>query len=292
MNKTIDYKLKSIVPWGRNLREYQTMFNLSQKDLNKKILGCGDGPSSFNAELTKQGGNIISIDPIYEFKKEQLSSRIDEVAVGVMAMVRKYESTFVWKNIANPNELEQIRMSAMRGFLDDYEKGLKEERYVHEQLPKLSFTEKEFDLALSSHFLFLYSEHLDFEFHLDAIEEMLRVSKEVRIFPLMTLENEYSPHLFLIIEKLEEQGYVAQIVKTEYEFQQGAKEMLQIHSKESSATVKKLSALIFVNAKGVERKPTEEEINKMLALCQKRNRPSYYKLRHASGLDESLGLNE
>ena len=52
-------------------------------------------------------------------------------------------------------------------------------------------------------------------------------------------------------------------------------------------TIAKLSALIFVNDKGVERKPTEEEIKKMLALCQKRNNPSYYKLRHASGLDES-----
>ena len=56
----------------------------------------------------------------------------------------------------------------------------------------------------------------------------------------------------------------------------------------------KLSKLIFVNDAGVERSPNEEEINKMLALCQKRSNPSYYKLRHASGLDESYffkGIN-
>ena len=30
--------------------------------------------------------------------------------------------------------------------------------------------------------------------------------------------------------------------------------------------------------------PTQEQIENMLALCKKRSRPSYYKLRHASGL--------
>ena len=229
MTTTIEYTLKSIVPWGRNLDEYKSMFNLSQEDLNSKILGCGDGPSSFNFELTQRGGDITSIDPIYEFSKEQLSIRIDEVAVEVMAMVRKNQSGFVWKNIANPNELESIRMGAMGAFLKDYEQGLKEKRYIHEMLPELSFKKREFDLALSSHFLFLYSEHLDCEFHLFAIEEMLRVAKEVRIFPLMTLENNYSPHLSKIIKHLESKAYVAEVIKTEYEFQQGANEMLKVY---------------------------------------------------------------
>ena len=43
-------------------------------------------------------------------------------------------------------------------------------------------------------------------------------------------------------------------------------------------------------ANGVKRHPTEEELNKMLAQCQKRSNPSYYKLRHASGLDESYSF--
>jgi len=229
MSITIDYQLKSIVPWGRNLEEYKSMFTLSQENLNGKILGCGDGPSSFNAELTQMGGDITSIDPIYEFSKEQLSIRIDEVAVEVMTMVRKNQSGFVWKNIANPNELKSIRMGAMSVFLKDYEQGLKEKRYIHEVLPRLPFKGKEFDLALSSHFLFLYSEHLDCEFHLLAIEEMLRVAKEVRIFPLITLEHNYSPHLSKIIKHLESKGYVAEVVKTDYEFQQGANEMLKVY---------------------------------------------------------------
>ena len=221
-----NHKLKSIVPWGRNLEEYRQIFSLSDEDVQKKILGCGDGPSSFNAELSTLGGDVTSIDPIYQFSKEQLSKRIDEVAVEVMAMVRKNSGDFVWKNIKNPDELEQIRMSAMEKFLDDYAQGRAQKRYCFEMLPSLSFDDETFDLALSSHFLFLYSEHLDFDFHVRAILEMLRVAKEVRIFPLMTLENVYSPHLDRVREALASQGYMSKIITAKYEFQRGADEML------------------------------------------------------------------
>ena len=224
-----DYKLKTIVPWGRNLEEYRQIFSLSEEDLKKKILGCGDGPSSFNAELTALGGDVVSIDPIYEFSKEHLSSRIDEVATEVMSMVRQNRTNFVWRNIKSPEELEQIRMSAMRVFLEDYPEGLKQKRYCFEMLPSLSFKDNSFDLALSSHFLFLYSEHLDFEFHISAILEMLRVADEVRIFPLMTLNNTYSPHLKKVREVLAQKGYKSEIIKTEYEFQQGADKMLRVY---------------------------------------------------------------
>ena len=52
------------------------MFNLTSDDLERKILGCGDGPASFNAELTELGGNIISVDPIYFFSADQIRQRI------------------------------------------------------------------------------------------------------------------------------------------------------------------------------------------------------------------------
>jgi hypothetical protein len=72
-------KLSEVVPWGRSLSEYKEMFSLTSDDLRKKILGCGDGPACFNAELTANGGNVISIDPIYEFSAVQIQSRIEEV---------------------------------------------------------------------------------------------------------------------------------------------------------------------------------------------------------------------
>jgi len=223
-------ELKSIVPWGRNLKEYVDMFHLTEDELkNYQILGCGDGPASFNAEVTALGGSVVSIDPTYQFSREEIASRIEEVALEVMVEVRKKQEDFVWKNIANPDALYSMRMSAMQTFLLDFTEGKEQSRYKYEMLPSLSFDNAQFDFALSSHFLFLYSEHLDEQFHIDAIDEMLRVAKEVRIFPLITLEGVKSPHLDGIIAMLKKQGYKINIIATKYEFQQNAFEMLKIN---------------------------------------------------------------
>jgi len=221
-------RLADIVPWGRTLLEYEEMFLLTEDELRRKILGCGDGPASFNAALTYCGGSVVSVDPTYMFSKEQFASRIDEVAKLVMAQVRQNVDTYVWKNITNLDALYEMRMSAMKQFLEDYNAGKKEGRYIEASLPYLPFKEKQFDLALSSHFLFLYSEHLDEQFHKEAIAEMLRVAKEVRIFPLVTLSGEVSPHLDPIMEYFDTKGYVCKVVKTRYEFQKDGDEMLQI----------------------------------------------------------------
>jgi len=221
-------RLADIVPWGRTLVEYEEMFLLAQDDLKSKILGCGDGPASFNIELTRSGGSVVSVDPTYMFSKEQFTSRIDEVAEKVMTQVRQNTDAFVWKNITNPDALYEMRMSAMKQFLQDYDAGKKEGRYIEASLPHLPFKKKQFDLALSSHFLFLYSEHVDEQFHKEAIAEMLRIASEVRIFPLVTLSGEVSPHLEPLMEYFDANGYVCKVVKTKYEFQKGGDEMLQI----------------------------------------------------------------
>jgi hypothetical protein len=43
------------------------MFRLSGEDKAKWILGCGDGPSSFNAEMTAMGYSVVLVDPVYQF---------------------------------------------------------------------------------------------------------------------------------------------------------------------------------------------------------------------------------
>ena len=222
-------KLENIIPWGRSKKEYMAMFNLSQEDvLNKKILGCGDGPSSFNTEVDYEGGEIVSIDPLYAYSKKEIMQRIDEVKDEVMAQVKANVENFVWKNIPDIESLEFIRIESMMEFLMDYEDGKEEGRYIEAQLPSLPFEDDSFDLALSSHLLFLYSEHLDEVFHKKAVEEMLRVAKEVRIFPLVTLTNEPSPFVVPVMEHLQERGYKVSIEKSGYEFQKGADEMLRI----------------------------------------------------------------
>lgn len=222
-------KLENVVPWGRALEEYQNMFLLTDEDLQSKILGCGDGPSSFNFEVLKLNGNVTSIDPIYQFTKNEIQIRIDETSSVVSEQLKQNQNDYVWENIKSVDELIDIRLTAMSDFIKDYENGKEEKRYIYNELPKLSFKDDSFDLVLSSHFLFLYSEHFDLQFHIDSILEMCRVSKkEVKIFPLLDLKNQKSQYLEQILELLKEKGFETKIIKTNYEFQKGANELLSI----------------------------------------------------------------
>jgi len=54
------------------------MFNLNDEELSGTILGCADGPASFNAEMHRRGHRVISCDPIYHFTKQQLSARVEQ----------------------------------------------------------------------------------------------------------------------------------------------------------------------------------------------------------------------
>ncbi len=92
-------KLENIVPWGRNLEEYQKMFLLSASNLKSKILGCGDGPSSFNQELNIKGIKHISVDPIYQFSKKEIQQRIEDTSIIVSEQLRLNKADFIWHDI-------------------------------------------------------------------------------------------------------------------------------------------------------------------------------------------------
>lgn len=221
------FELNSIVPWGRNLNEYSKMFMLEEFEPGAKIISFGDGPSSFNTEMHLKGEKVISLDPIYKFNTLQLRNRFDEVCSEVIEQTKLNFDNFVWNTIKNTEELQQLRMEAMNKFLFDFDKGLVEKRYFSHALPeKTKFANKHFDLALSSHFLFLYA-GLGIDFHRLSILEMKRISREVRIFPLLDL-NAQVPSFFNQILEILGQLYKLEIRTTNYEFQKGGNKMLVI----------------------------------------------------------------
>jgi hypothetical protein len=222
-------KLENVVPWGRSLREYIKMFALSDRDLTLNILDCAAGPASFNAELTRQGGKAIACDPVYQFSVDEIARQIDATYDTILQQVNANLDSYVWREISSPARLGEVRMAAMQIFLADFPHGLQERRYLLESLPQLSFANKQFDLALCSHFLFSYSQHLSEAFHFDAIAEMCRVASEVRIFPLLTIAGEPSPYLSPLLETLAQQGYQAEIQQVDYEFQPKGNQMLKIY---------------------------------------------------------------
>ena len=125
---------------------------------------------------------IVSCDPLYQFDAVAIRERIDATSPEVLEQTRANADAFVWSSISSVDELGAIRMAAMAEFLEDYDRGLAEQRYLPASLPSLPFADASFDLALCSHFLFLYSERLDADFHAASVLELCRVARQVRIF--------------------------------------------------------------------------------------------------------------
>jgi hypothetical protein len=221
------FQVDQIVPWGRSFEEYRRMFALSDADLQLRILGCADGPASFNAEATRRGSTVISIDPLYRLDRETIRGRIAATYKQILQQAQCNSQQFVWDTIQSVEELGRLRMQAMQAFLDDYDLGKHQGRYVDAELPSIAFPDKLFELAVCSHFLFLYTEHLSEAFHRSAILELLRVAREVRIFPLLALDSRTSRYVATTVNDLTGSCEVS-LETVPYEFQRGGNQMMRI----------------------------------------------------------------
>lgn len=170
------------MPFGRSLDEYQKMFNLSEGDLSKTILGVGDGPASFNAEMLKRGHPVTSLDPLYQLSGQEIEQQFYRVVDDVIQQVEATSDNWVWTYHQSPDDLQRNREKALKIFVNDYELGKQQGGYRIGELPHLlGIEDQSYDLAFCSHFLFLYSDHFDCVFHQTAIQEMLRVASESRV---------------------------------------------------------------------------------------------------------------
>lgn len=221
-------QLRDIVPWGRSFGEYRAMFALTGADLSGRILGCGDGPASFNAEATARGADVVSVDPIYAFAAEDIERRIAAARPEIEAGLRAHPERFVWTHFDGVDELVAARLDSMARFLRDYREPGASPRYRAARLPDLPFNDGAFDLALVSHLLFSYSDHLDANAHRRAAAELMRVAREVRIFPLVDLQARPSPHLEVVCATADAAGWQHRIDPVDYEFQRGGNRMLRL----------------------------------------------------------------
>jgi hypothetical protein len=223
------FTLATIVPWGRSFDEYQRMFALGDADAARSILGCADGPASFNAEATARGWRVTSCDPLYRCGAEEIRARIAATFDEIIEQTRRNAHEFVWDAaIPSIDALAALRRRAMGAFLEDFDAGRRDGRYVDAALPSLPFRDGEFSLALCSHFLFLYTKQLTAAFHVASARELCRVADEVRIFPLQALGATPSAHLPVVAEAMRADGFDVAIETVPYEFQRGANQMMRI----------------------------------------------------------------
>lgn len=205
------------------------MFGLTPADLNLNFLSVGDGPASFNAELTHMQGSVTSMDPVYQFSRAEIEQRIIETKTEVIEQMTANYDKFVWNEIKTIDNLVSIRMNAMKNFLADFEKGKQEGRYVTHKMPdKTPYRDQQFDIGVSSHFLLLYA-NLGVDFHIATIQEMLRVCKQVRIFPVLNLDAQKNNVIDAVLAHFAK-SKVLNLIKVDYEFQKGGNQMLQIHT--------------------------------------------------------------
>jgi SAM-dependent methyltransferase len=220
--------LDQIIPWGRSRHEYDLMFRLAFEDLSAGVLDCGGGPASFTAELSVSGIRAISVDPVYVFSGLEIQGRFEAVVEPMLSQIRATPGDWTWTYHRDPDDLCANRRVALRRFLADYDEGLRQHRYIVGELPSLPFDSGSFGLAVCSHLLFLYSDLLSEAFHIRSAQELCRVAREVRFFPLLTLRGEPSPHLAAVRSALDSKGWASEVVLVNYELQRGGNQMLRV----------------------------------------------------------------
>lgn len=81
------------------------MFVLSDADLQRRLLGCGDGPTSFNAGVTAEGIRVVSVDSIYAHSAAEIEKRVEATFETVVAQARQQAHRFVWDHFADSDAL-------------------------------------------------------------------------------------------------------------------------------------------------------------------------------------------
>ena len=222
----MSFKLEDFLITGRTFGEYMAFFNLKTSELDGcKVLDCPSGASSFIAEAKAKGIDAKGVDILYQYEREDIKSQ----GVKSIEMIYQNQDVFDKANMSFYGSVanhRRFREEALRQFSEDYNR----QDYLFAQLPRLPFEDESFDMLLSSHLLFVYDDRLDYDFHQNSIKEMLRVSREVRIFPLVDYNNtrvdeeeNFSPYVYQIVQK-----FGGEIIKVDFEFQKGANYMLRI----------------------------------------------------------------
>lgn len=228
---TID--LDRVIFIGRTFEEYVSLFNLStDRIMSTRILDCPAGACSFTAEANQKGGDVTAIDIAYYHPVDKLKDKgLIDIEHGV-SHLQSAQDNYVWDYFKSVEDLKQTRIRALLNCTDDMIHH--PERYIAATLPDLPFQDNEFELTLSAHLLFMYSDRLDIEFHRSTLLELMRVtSKEIRIFPIVNQSSEISEHLEEILDLIELEGWEYEIERVPYEFQRKANQFLRIFHKET-----------------------------------------------------------
>ncbi|RAT95274.1 class I SAM-dependent methyltransferase [Brevibacillus sp. Leaf182] len=227
------YEQVGVAMTCRSYREYVDMFSLTDEILTKgPILDVGAGASSFTAEACQQGREAIAVDPLYEMKPEEIDTKGKREIEESTQKLAGIAHTLHWEYYGSLDEHQQNRERSLKQFIAAYraDEGIGK-RYIAGVLPELPFGNDQFSLVLGSHFLFLYHQQFDEQFHLDAIKELLRVCQpggRIRLYPLIGLDRKPYSKLPQLMEEIQRFGHTSSLQPTSFRFLVGATHYLEI----------------------------------------------------------------
>jgi hypothetical protein len=213
---------------GRSLAEYTQFFDLDPVAMRgRDVLDVAAGASSFTAESCTRKINAVAVDPLYGSSLDQLSSRVERDNAQMLAEFRAKRRQIRLKSFPSIEAAEVDRRGAAQRFLTDYETHFIHNRYVTGSLPRLPFFDGTFDLVLCAHLLFTDAKRFDYDWHLAACRELVRVSADTaRIFPLWGSDARPYSALARLRRELREAGIASEVRAVDYEFFTGATSML------------------------------------------------------------------
>lgn len=220
--------------FGYSKQDYINMFDLQKDDLtNKRIIDYMGGINTFSIEMQSQeNSSSISIGALYNKDLEEIAQIIKTAKTNLSKIISGSPNLFVWENNNPVAEIEK-RMHTADLFMRKFPAALASKVYLTADFPYILFADKEFDLALCSHFLFTY-ENIEMQDHLAIILELTRIAKEVRIFPLVTKNCETSNYLVHLLQELQERGIDTEIRSVNYEFQKSGNAALFLRSENTT----------------------------------------------------------
>lgn len=200
--------MKQPVFWGHTATEYQKMFDL--EIFPSRILEFASGISTLNLELSKRA-EVRSLDPRFALDADTLRCKAELIFHDMKDCIEHYQERYDFKAYNGLDAFMQTRYDGMQRFFGDYELGLTQGRYRAINELTLPYQDFYFDLALSSHYFFAGLAEQDLAFHIQMLQELARVAKEVRIFPLIHSDGRTSSELGPVLLALQQAGYGAEV---------------------------------------------------------------------------------
>jgi hypothetical protein len=218
---------------GRTYDEYIHIFDLDRPKMARgRVLDCPAGASSFTAEAYLKGTDTTACDIMYNLDANELFIKGEKDIDHVFEKFDEVSHLYTWSCYRNKEDVISRRKMALERFTHDFQDGRAAGRYVHAELPVLPFPDRHFSLVLSSHFLFLYSDRLDLDFHIKCLKELVRVcAGSVRVFPLSGLDAKPYALMNDVLTSMESSGTNVEITNTSFEFQTGSSRMMILSRK-------------------------------------------------------------